>query len=183
MSQFKYSLLSLALCLPLISHAAQTCQPTSITATTPTTQFTVHGDGTVTDKKTGLMWKQCPEGQSGAACATGTAVTYTWQGALQQAASVNGSGFATYTDWRLPNIKELSSIVERQCETPAINLEVFPATPSERFWSSSPVAAINDDAWLVNFEFGISSSDYRIEPFAISGDPFIYAVRLVRNGQ
>ncbi len=156
--------------------AAQACRTASITAITPTTDFVDNGNGTVTHTKTGLMWKRCSEGQvwSGATC-TGTAAAYTWQGALQQAqASNNVGGFATFTDWRLPNQKELKSIVEKQCMTPAINTTIFPATFSAGYWSASPYAGFATDAWNVYFGNGYD--------FAYAKSDNLY-VRLVRGGQ
>src|SRR4029078_13435924 len=102
---------------------------------TPTTDFADNGDGTITHSNTGLIWKRCAEGQtwSGVTC-TGTSLTYDWQGALLAAAS---SSHAGYLDWRLPNDKELHSIVETCGYSPAINLSLFPATPPAQFWSSS----------------------------------------------
>jgi len=156
--------------------AAQTCKTASITATTPTADFTDNGNGTVTHTKTGLMWKRCSEGQawSGTTC-TGTATTYTWQAALQQAETLNnGGGFATFTDWRVPNIKELDSIVERQCSSPAINAAIFPATVSGNYWSASPYAAIAARAWGVGFG---NDNDRAVNKSNIN------YVRLVRGGQ
>jgi hypothetical protein len=156
---------------------AQTCRTDTILASTPTDRFTDNGDGTVTDEITGLMWKVCSEGQSydgvGGSC-DGSAASYTWQEALQQAGAVNTGGYAGHNDWRLPNQKELSSIVERQCVDPAINLEVFSATPSVWFWSASPYAGCSDRAWYVNFYGG---GDF-FSNLSSNG-----AVRLVRGGQ
>ncbi|OQX11938.1 MAG: hypothetical protein BWK73_16215 [Thiothrix lacustris] len=161
--------------LPLVSNA-QTCKPESIPATTPDSQLRDNGDGTVTDTKTGLMWKQCAEGRSDVGCATGTPQTSTWQAALAQVQTVNASGgFAGYTDWRLPNIKELRSIVERQCYYPAINLTRFPNTSITAFWSSSPdVYSDSDLARLVSFYDGNDNWAGRSNDFQI---------RLVRSGQ
>jgi Protein of unknown function (DUF1566) len=162
MSHFKKSLTSLVLILLPVIVSAQTCQTASIPATTPTSRFTVNNNGTVSDSKTGLMWKKCSEGQSGADCSGGSAATYTWQQALQQAQTVNnGGGFAGYSDWRVPNVKELVSITEKQCVEPAINLTVFPNTPSNWFWSSSPYASYSYYAWIVDFNSGYSSSNYK----------------------
>ncbi|MDX8392455.1 MAG: DUF1566 domain-containing protein [Mariprofundaceae bacterium] len=156
--------------------AVQTCQTASITADTPTADFTDNGNGTVTHTKTSLMWKRCSEGQAwnGTTC-TGTATTYSWQGALQQAETLNnGGGFATFTNWRVPNIKELSSIVERQCASPAINAAIFPATVNSQYWSASPIAANATNAWDVSFPDGLDF--VRNKSGSVN-------VRLVRGGQ
>lgn len=169
-------LLSLLAGLPMVGYA-QTCQTTSIPVHTPTSQFTDHANGTVTDNKTGLMWKKCSEGQSGNDCSSGSAASYTWQAALAQAQTVNTSGgFATYTDWRVPTINELESIVETQCYDPAINLAVFPNAPYAWFWSSSPVAADGYYAWGVAFSIGNNDWNYK-------GNGNYGSVRLVRGGQ
>ena len=147
---------------------AQTCQPESIPASTPDSQLQDNGDGTITDRKTGLMWKQCSEGQSGADCASGSAEPFTWQQALQRTQAVNRSGgFAGASDWRVPNIKELHSLVEQQCQRPAINLTRFPNTSSGYdvvVWSSSAtlggatdLAGSTDSAWAVYFGYGVVS--------------------------
>jgi hypothetical protein len=143
----------------------------TVPATTPDSRFSNNDDGTVTDIRTGLVWKRCSEGQAwdGTTCA-GTASTYTWQTALQAGAA---SAYAGKSDWRLPNIKELDSIVERQCYSPAINSTIFPNTPASVFWSGSPYAG-SYYAWLVHFYYGYDSYDYRSDSFY---------VRLVRGGQ
>ena len=138
---------------------AQTCKLTSIPSSTPSNQFTDNHNGTVKDNKTGLIWKKCSEGQvwnNATGRCNGNATTYTWQDALKQAQTVNNSsGFAGYADWHLPNITELESIVERQCYDPAINLTIFPDTPSSSdYWSSSPRANVSYNAWGISFDSG-----------------------------
>ena len=162
--------------VPVAVQAA--CNP-NVTATAPDSRYTDNGDGTVTDKATGLMWKQCSEGQSTTTspCDTGALATYTWQGALQRAEALNsGGGFAGYTDWRLPNRNELASLVDRQCWSPAINTNLFPVTTGfPHYWSSSPDASNSGGAWYVTFYRGNVSS----------GGPGsnTRSVRLVRGGQ
>lgn len=169
---------------------AQICKPESIPATTPTNRFIVHANGTVTDKTTGLMWKKCSEGQSGDDCGTGSPSRYNWGQALQQAQEINDSGgFAGYRDWRLPNIKELYSIVENQCLYPAINLDVFPNTPYYNYTSeyhydghhsSSPSTTFNGFDNVYNDFHSVSFEDGEIE---ILGFYFGRHLRLVRGGQ
>ena len=147
---------------------AQICND-RVTLTTPTSDFTLHDDATVTHSKTGLMWKRCAEGQSGASC-MGKASGHTWNEALLLA---EGASFAGYRDWRLPNKNELASLVEEACFEPAINLSVFPATLSERFWSSSPMSS-KYNAWVIYFSGGqVNYADRK----------YGRHVRLVRGGQ
>lgn len=173
---YKYLMTSAVLLLfSCTLQAAQTCQ-TAITATTPTADFTEHGDGTVTHDKTGLMWQSCSQGQnwSAGSCA-GTATGYSWQQALQLPATLNVSGgYGGYSDWRLPNVKELRSIVELSCYSPAINLALFPGTLSGGYWSASPYANSSHNAWYVGFNDGY---DY------IGNRSYAERVRLVRGGQ
>ena len=128
-------------------------------------RYTLHNDGTATDTVTGLMWKVCSEGQawdSSPAC-TGSATFLTWEAALAQPSTLNSSGgFAGHSDWRLPNSKELSSLVALNCSNPAINAVIFPATPSNVFWSSSPNANVSNFAWAVYFFNGYDYSINRI---------------------
>ena len=149
------------LCCAIVSTSlAQTCTTDGRIPppSTPSVRFTDNGDGTVTHHKTGLMWAKCAEGLSGADCASGTAYNYTWDGALEAALA---SRLAGKSDWRLPNIKELQSIVEEQCTDPAINLAVFPNTPASYFWSASPVGGNMGVTWYVHFTNGYAGYNYR----------------------
>ncbi|MCW5199319.1 DUF1566 domain-containing protein [Desulfobulbus sp. F1] len=131
-----------------------------VNGTTPTSSLTDNSDGTVTDSTTKLMWKKCLEGLSGSTCGTGVASTFTWQDALKQPGLVGN--FAGQTGWRLPNIKELQSIVDETKSSPAINSTVFPNVPAaSQVWSSSPYAAgvvsggtTYWKSWIVQFASG-----------------------------
>ena len=151
----------------------------SVIETTPTADFADHGDGTVTHTKTGLMWKQCVEGLSGAGCATGAATLMLWSNALNAANTANaasgGLGFANHADWRLPNQKELQSIVESCGNSPSINQTAFPATPATQwFWSSSSEVSLPGYAWGILFNTGATFN-------SLKGNTAF--VRLVRGGQ
>lgn len=129
---------------------AQTCGA-NVLPDTPTSRFSINADGTVSDLQTGLMWRRCAEGMSGDACQTGSPTAKTWLDALTTA---QASTFAGYTDWRVPNVKELHSLVENRCMRPAINTEVFPRFAASYFWTSTPHAAFKERAWYVGFEYG-----------------------------
>jgi len=141
-------------------NAQQICK-TYITDEWPDSRYTasdISGDNVVTDNQSGLMWKQCSEGLSGADCLTGALTSHTWQQALTLAQTQNTTGFAGFSDWRLPNQKELRTLVARNCYNPSINENAFPNTPSNWFWSSSPIANFDNYAWIVSFSYGIDVS-------------------------
>lgn len=148
------------------SQAAQKCN-NNINSTTPTNRFIVNFNNTITDKATGLIWMRCSLGQTGAGCNIGYPKRYNWATALNEIAN-------NYSHWRLPNIKELASIVERQCEKPAVNTEVFPNTLYDwAYWSSTPHVYYTNNAWSINFKNGLDNGDTH------KGSS--YYIRLVRN--
>jgi Protein of unknown function (DUF1566) len=80
------------------------------------------------------------------------------------------------SDWLLPDVKELQSIIERQCSDPAINLAVFPNTPVSHFWSASPFNGYSDYAYVWVVYFGNGGAGYGNRDLS-------QFVRLVRSGQ
>jgi hypothetical protein len=63
--------------------------------------FQDNGEGTISDLATGLMWAQDDAG-----------LALNWQGALAYAVQKNAAGYLGYSDWRVPNAKELHSIID-----------------------------------------------------------------------
>ena len=131
--------------LPLFfsfSVVAQTC-PDYIDDDWENAQYTVDAaTQTVVDSEMGLMWKQCPEGLTGANCDQGNLLVVNWQDALNRSAVANaGAGYAGQHDWRLPNITELTSLIAFNCHQPAINETAFPNTVADGagyYHSSTP---------------------------------------------
>jgi len=178
-------ILFMGFCVLLWSHqavAVQVCQSLTIKASAPASRFIVNGNGTVTDNKTHLTWKRCSEGQTwtGTTC-TGAATALNVQSALNAAVTFNANGgLGGFTDWRVPNMKELQSIIEQQCITPSINTSIFPATVSNFYWSSSPDSASGGGYFLaVDFNNGVSGG--QLGTTSVFGTQS-YHVRLVRGG-
>jgi Protein of unknown function (DUF1566) len=137
--------------------------------------YILHGDGTVTDTKTGLMWMQCAEGQGYVGSAGdigGQVLHYTWDLAMRLPTTLNQhSGFAGHHDWRLPSLSELQSLV-RSDERPTICAAAFPQAPIAMFWSSTLVQEDGREAWNVYFGTGSQGANDRDNA---------YSVRLVRT--
>lgn len=159
------------------SVSAQICN-SAVKRTAPSSHFSNNLDGTVDDLKTGLMWQHCSVGLGGGDCAVGSASVFTWDQALHQVEILNNNGgFAGYSDWRLPNIRELESLVEIGCHDPAINITVFPNTPASPSWTSTPYPGpiTTHLVGAISFETGYYGGYSRDFPFGG------LIVRLVRN--
>jgi len=111
----------------------------------------------VKDNVTGLTWQGCPAGLSGSDCLTGTISLKTWADATGYCTGLAWGGQST--GWRLPYVKELSSLVDRRKYLPAIDTTAFPNTPSNSFWSLSSDASYTSYAWTVTFNTGDVNSD------------------------
>ncbi|MEK7846656.1 MAG: DUF1566 domain-containing protein, partial [Nitrospinota bacterium] len=98
-------------------------------------------------------------------------VTRTWESAITYC---EGLSLGSYTDWRLPNIKELKSIVDNTKYNPSIDTTYFPNTNSSIYWSSTTVADLTSYAWGVDFYDGYVYYDFK----SYNG-----YVRCVRGGQ
>lgn len=157
------------------SLAEQTCDTSRYPLSSPTERFSDNGDGTVTDAVAQLMWMRCSAGQMwlDGAC-IGDAVVDDWRGAHALAAATNASGAQFFNDWRVPQLRDLAMIAERQCENPRINLAVFPNTPPSFFWTASlrPGAGFEEHAYALSF------GPDGVQHLAKTE---LYAVRLVRT--
>jgi hypothetical protein len=170
---------SLLLILGVASAEAASCQ-SGLSSINPDSAYIDHGNGTVSDLRTGLMWKKCVEGLSGTSCQTGAWVeSFTWSQALARAEE---STFAGYSDWRLPSVKELSSLVEHCRILPVINTNYFPnATPGHPgFWSGSPSSRYTSNSWVVRFDVGSTHTEDR--RLSYGGGVLVHA-RFVRDGR
>lgn len=116
----------------------------------PAGQYTISPE-TVRDNRTGLVWQRCIAGRSGATCTDGTTLAKNWTAAATYCVHLDLGGYTS--GWRLPTYKELQSIVDRRTSGPAVDRTAFPSTPSDFFWSSSPLA-YDEGAWGVDFENG-----------------------------
>lgn len=136
------------------AFAAQTCDTSVYPLSSPSERFTDHEDGTATDEAAQVMWMRCSVGQtwSEGTC-NGEAATLDWQGAQAVADELNAGGSQFFNDWRLPTLRELAMIAERQCVSPRINLAVFPNTPPAFYWSASlrPGEGFDELAYALSF--------------------------------
>jgi hypothetical protein len=100
--------------------------------------FTDNQDGTETDNKTRLIWQKCSAGQSYDGSCSGNASIYdNWNDALDYC---NNLSLASQMDWRLPNIKELDTLME-------LDPAIFPESNAAAYWSSTTYAGVFNTLW------------------------------------
>ncbi|ETR66637.1 MAG: hypothetical protein OMM_05555 [Candidatus Magnetoglobus multicellularis str. Araruama] len=121
--------------------------------------FVINDDHTITDIASGIMWER---GTSDA--------SQTWQYAIDYCENLS---IAMYTDWRLPEQKELISIVDYSRISPSINSVFVPHTMANEYWSSTK----NPLYYGIDFENGLTQVGIDIQ-----NSKFFY-VRAVRGGQ
>lgn len=159
----------------------------------PATRFRVEGDATVTDTKTGLVWElkcDCP----GSLHDGGLRVAWSGDGRTDTVwdwiERVNDARLGGKSDWRVPNVKELYSIVDPTRQQPAL-FEVFggrratepctgavdPAcavTEVVEYWTSTTFSDFTAHALVVGAKFGL------VDDRTKSGR---FGVRAVRGGR
>ena len=138
----------------------------------PSPRFADNGNGTVTDNLTGLIWLK----NAGCWKPMTSPMYPTWEGALVAAATLN-SGECGLTDgsvegdWRLPNRRELLSLVHQGYEDPALSnaagtgqwVEGDPFTDvmANGYWTSSSTDGAHEWAYVVSFQTGEADTDLR----------------------
>ena len=117
---------------------------------------TISDQKVVVDRNTGLMWQQKIPVKK-----------FSWESAVSYC---NDLSYAEYSDWRLPNPKELLTIVDNSKNDPAIDETYFPDTPDSHFWSSSVYVAASGNAWGLDIRG-------KFEFFEKSGTHYVRCVR------
>ena len=100
----------------------------------------------VSDNVTGLVWQGCTAGTEGSACGRGDPMRTTWQNALGECEALLWAG---WDDWRLPDAKELFSIVDTRRASPAVPMVYFPRVARDQTWTSTTQADQPDVARVV----------------------------------
>jgi hypothetical protein len=144
-----------------------------------TARFLDNADGTVTDKESKLMWMRCSAGQAWApemGRCKGEVDRLSWAAAQSLASDVNRRGSFFFSDWRVPQLRELATITERACANPRVNLAVFPGTEAGDYWSATSRPGTRDETFAYALSFGAAGIAYRPKDEA-------QRVRLVRTAQ
>jgi uncharacterized protein DUF1566 len=133
-------------------------------------RYTSHDNGTISDHRTGLVWEK--------KTAANMFDAYTWDEAFEYVAGLNAAKFAGHDDWRLPNVRELQSIINYGYVEPAVSPEFNDCangscTVPGSYWSSTSALSSPILAWRVNFYDGFQ---------LVGGKTFTIRVRAVRGG-
>jgi hypothetical protein len=159
-----------------------------------TLRYKDKGDGTIKDRNTKLTWEKKSDDDG----LHDQDNTYAWSGNatrtqetiwdwLEDINTEGGTGFAGHSDWRIPNVKELQSIIDYERSGPAVkpvfNKNCTPGvdvlsgscTAEPNYWSSTTTAGNPSlTAWVVRFGSGLVG-------FGSKEQSFLH-VRAVRGG-
>lgn len=154
--------------------------------------YVIASEGWVLHESTGLIWQPCLHGMSyeNGNC-TGTPTAANWQSALQTAQ--NNTDFQS-SEWRIPNVKELASLLEFSCDT-RINEAAFAGQPTNStLWSNTIGAPVPEGTYtnaVMTVRFydivqpltnSFNDSGYSYAPFITGQAPTATSnLRLVRN--
>lgn len=124
---------------------------------------------TVTDLRTGLVWQKCNAGLSGSDCLTGAPNSFTLDDGDGVSPAINYCENLTLggrSDWHLPNVNELQSLVDYGKNNPAIDDTYFPNTQNIT-WTSTVSTLNADSAWQVFFTSGYVDYTQMSDPVAV----------------
>lgn len=122
--------------------------------------FELNASGQILDSRTGLVWQQCVAGQhwvDGRCSWQEGEVKLTWREAI--AAQPEG--------WRLPNKKELETLVVRNCYRPALDHQAFGEVEVGLLWTSTPTLNGASRAWAIDFNDGAHLSVSNSNRYAV----------------
>jgi len=110
----------------------------------PDARFVDNGDGTVTDVMTGLMWLQDAD----------SITARSWANALSAVAALSTGD---HHDWRLPNVREIESLLDLSQDNPCLPEEYstdFTGVQSDIYWTSTTYAGATGSAWCIDLMDG-----------------------------
>ena len=103
--------------------------------------FKNNNNGTVTDQVTGLMWEK-----------SGSFTAMTWEEAKAYVRKLNLQNFSGYSDWRLPTLEELASLLESSWKNDGLFIETVFDKKQKSCWSADTHGL--DKAWKANYHLG-----------------------------
>jgi len=137
----------------------------------PETRFTVNGDQTATDQLTGLVWPSDAGTPTVGSCGGGI---LSWASAMAYVGCLNTSQYLGHNDWRLPNRKELRSLLSYGDSQPALAAGHPFSAVSGYYWSSTGKSGDPTTSLAVNLAFA-DQSEFKSDN--------LFAVLPVRGGQ
>lgn len=102
--------------------------------------YSVRENGTVRDDNTSLEWQRTDDG-----------TLRTWDEAVTYCDNLE---LGTFTDWRVPKLKELASITLYDRSNPSIETGTFPETKASPYWTASSSSSFDENPWIVSFADG-----------------------------
>jgi hypothetical protein len=120
--------------------------------------FTDNGNNTITDNATGLMWIKNPVLLGAGWVVSPTAPTKDFDTAIDDCIALN---YAGYSDWRLPNVNEMNSIMNFGGSWPVIYTAFWPNLGGGSWWSSTSYMGWLGAAYIPDMDNGFSNFEFK----------------------
>jgi len=133
--------------------------------------FVNNGNGTITDNRTKLQWEILTDDGS---IHDWDDFSYQWAGAFGKIEDLNEMAFAGQDDWRVPNIRELQTLLNYSAYNPAThgvfafeckagcNSDECSCTKASIYWAATTYQQSSSLAWAVQFQTGLVSNSSKI---------------------
>ncbi len=120
----------------------------------PEPRFTDNMNETLTDNLTGLIWAKEARNSGSLICPSDELKN--WKDVLDHVACLNEKKYLGYNNWRMPDVNELASLINTDCEDSSVWLasQGFKNIVMEFYWTSSSYEDRPGNSWVVNLEYG-----------------------------
>ena len=134
-------------------------------------QLTLNSNGTISDEQTNLMWevKGTSDGTPDFSNPTDPDNTYSWDDLSEFISLLNATNYGGFTDWRIPTVKELESILDLSIAEPGptIDITLFPNCKAGSYWTSDTDIDNAAMAWAIDFSNSLDNITAKTDTFSI----------------
>ena len=134
-------------------------------------QLLLNSNGTISDELTSLTWevKEGSDGTPNLSNPTDPDNSYSWDDLNGFILLLNATNYGGFTDWRIPTVKELETILDLSIAEPGptINNTLFPNCKAGSYWTADTDIDNPAMAWAIDFSNSLDRISAKTDTFSI----------------